>query len=62
MTGWQKFCNNCSGSCVEFYEIAGEIGETVIVRNSDDPNGPKILFTKHELDEFAKGWNEKRRS
>lgn len=54
---WIKFCNNCSGACVEYR--ANPDG-TFTLKNSADPTEATVIYTGHELDEFARGWLEMR--
>lgn len=52
---WEKssFCNGAS-SCVEITETADAVG----VRDSKDPNGPVLVFTKKEWAAFIAGARE----
>jgi hypothetical protein len=46
--GWQK--SSYSGDCIE---VAQSSPGAVAVRDSKDPDGPKLLFTAAEWREFA---------
>lgn len=49
---WRKSSySGANGNCVEFAPT--ETG--VAVRDSKDPNGPTLHFTKAEMDAFLKG-------
>lgn len=52
---WQRFCgtnNPENDACVEF----AEHGDTVVLRNSNDPSAETLIFTQTEVDNFALGW------
>lgn len=50
---WQKSGrSNPSGNCVE---LAGLPGGDVAVRNSRDPYGPALIYTRDELAAFIDG-------
>ncbi len=49
---WRKAtASNATGSCVELGEVDGAIA----VRNSRDPHGPAILYTRAEIAAFIDG-------
>jgi Domain of unknown function (DUF397) len=52
--GWikSKF-SNPSGNCVELAELSD--GSGVAVRNSRDPDGPVLIYTKPEIYAFVRG-------
>ncbi len=47
---WQKACGG--GACVE---IAPGPGGAVLIRDSKDPEGPMLTFSRDEWDRFAAG-------
>lgn len=50
---WRKStASNPSGDCVE---VAGLAGGDVAVRNSRDPNGPALVYTRAEIAAFVQG-------
>jgi Domain of unknown function (DUF397) len=51
---WYKstFSNGSGGACVE---VASNLPDTVAVRDSKDPNGPKLAFTKQAWSVFVQG-------
>lgn len=51
---WQRADSCESSGCVE----VAVTGEGVMVRNSRDPDGPKLHFTRKEWEEFAAGVRE----
>lgn len=52
-TEWQKSrFSNPSGNCVE---LASVPGAGIAVRNSRDPQGPALLYTRDELSAFIAG-------
>ena len=52
--GWQKSRrSNPSGNCVEFGVLPG--GGGVAVRNSRDPQGPALIYTRDEIAAFVGG-------
>lgn len=48
---WRKSSTCDSGTCVE----AAEVGDTVVVRDSKNPGGPILQFTKDEWNAFIVG-------
>ncbi|GAA3842536.1 hypothetical protein GCM10022226_76560 [Sphaerisporangium flaviroseum] len=63
---WQKssFTGSNGGNCVEVAELTGvsdapghkaEHAELIAVRDSKDPDGPKLFFTPAEWDAFLQG-------
>ncbi|HEY6746134.1 MAG TPA: DUF397 domain-containing protein [Mycobacteriales bacterium] len=51
---WQKSRrSNPSGNCVEVGVLPGEAG--VAVRNSRDPRGPALIYTRDEIVAFLGG-------
>ena len=57
---WRKssYSNGTGGSCVEIASLAGstdDIGHTIAVRDSKDPQGPALVFTAAEWREFIAG-------
>lgn len=50
---WRKsHASNPSGDCVEVAELAGG---GVAVRNSRDPHGPVLIYTRAEIAAFVRG-------
>lgn len=50
---WRKSrASNPNGDCVE---LAGLDGGEVAVRNSRDPRGPALIFTRAEITAFLRG-------
>ncbi|MFJ2034029.1 DUF397 domain-containing protein [Streptosporangium sp. NPDC087985] len=50
---WRKsHFSNPSGNCVELAALPG--GE-VAIRNSRDPGGPALIYTRLEIDAFVRG-------
>lgn len=53
---WRKAsASNATGSCVEVAAVTGITDAAVAVRNSRDPNGPALLYTRAELAAFIRG-------
>ena len=54
VTGWQKSGrSNPSGNCVELAELSGST--EIAVRNSRDPEGPALIYTRDEIVAFIHG-------
>lgn len=53
---WRKssLSGNNGGDCVEVAELKGD-AKVVAVRDSKDPDGPKLFFTPAEWDTFLNG-------
>jgi Domain of unknown function (DUF397) len=50
---WRKSsASNPSGDCIEVAPLASG---AVAVRNSRDPHGPALVYTRAEIDAFIKG-------
>ncbi len=50
---WRKSrVSNPSGSCVELAELPGD---AIAVRNSRDPVGPALVYTRAEITAFLRG-------
>ncbi|MGC5014489.1 DUF397 domain-containing protein [Streptosporangium sp. DT93] len=50
---WRKsHFSNPSGNCVELAELPDG---RVAMRNSRDPEGPALVYTRHETDAFVRG-------
>ncbi|WP_433239324.1 DUF397 domain-containing protein [Streptosporangium sp. CA-135522] len=63
---WRKssFSGNNGGNCVEVAELKDATGgpdhkaehaDLIVVRDSKDPDGPKLFFTPAEWDAFVDG-------
>jgi hypothetical protein len=51
---WHKpWSGHNGGACVEIKELADG---RFALRQSEDPQGPALIFTETELDVFAAGW------
>jgi hypothetical protein len=52
--GWTKsHFSSPNGNCVELAALPD--GSGVAVRNSRDPEGPALIYTKAEIDAFVRG-------
>ena len=51
--GWMKSQYSVSGNCVELAELAD--GQGIAIRNSRDPEGPALVYTKAEIEAFIRG-------
>jgi hypothetical protein len=52
-TAWRKSSfSNPSGNCVELADLANGL---VAVRNSRDPEGAVLVYTRPEIDAFLRG-------
>lgn len=51
--GWVKSQYSVGGNCVELAELADGAG--VAVRNSRDPEGPALIYTRAEIEAFIRG-------
>ncbi|HLS78751.1 MAG TPA: DUF397 domain-containing protein [Nocardia sp.] len=51
---WRKssFSGPSGGNCVELAEASGGL---VALRNSRDPEGPVVFYTRPEIDAFVRG-------
>lgn len=51
---WKKSeRSNPSGNCVELANLPD--GQGIAMRNSRDPQGPVLVYTKDEIDAFVRG-------
>ena len=51
---WRKSArSNPSGNCVEIAKLPGDAG--FALRNSRDPNGPALIYTRAEIEAFISG-------
>jgi hypothetical protein len=50
---WVKSSYSAGGNCVELAELPGGAG--IAVRNSRDPQGPALIYTRAEIDAFVRG-------
>lgn len=50
---WVKSSESVQGNCVELAEIDGS--NDIALRNSRDPEGPVLIFTRSEIDALIKG-------
>jgi hypothetical protein len=51
--GWLKSQYSVSGNCVELAELVDGAG--IAVRNSRDPEGPALIYTRAEIEAFIRG-------
>jgi hypothetical protein len=51
--GWKKSQYSVSGNCVEVAELADGAG--IAIRNSRDPEGPALVYTRAEIEAFIRG-------
>jgi hypothetical protein len=52
--GWRKARASAMGNCVEVAPLGGT-GDLIGFRDSKDPSGPILRYTKHELRAFIAG-------
>jgi hypothetical protein len=52
VTAWVKSQFSAAGNCVE---LAALDGGAIAVRNSRDPEGPALIYTRAEIDAFVRG-------
>ena len=50
---WVKSSYSAAGNCVELAELPD--GGGVAMRNSKDPSGPALVYTKAEIEAFIRG-------
>lgn len=50
---WVKSSYSAAGACVELAELPDGAG--IAVRNSRDPQGPALVYTKAEIEAFIRG-------
>jgi len=51
---WQKSRrSNPNGNCVELAKLPG--GDSFAIRNSRDPQGPALIYTRAEIEAFLLG-------
>jgi hypothetical protein len=50
---WVKSTYSGVGNCVELAELPDGAG--IAVRNSNDPEGPALVYTKAEIEAFIRG-------
>jgi hypothetical protein len=50
---WVKSSFSAAGACVELAELPDGAG--VAMRNSRDPEGPALVYTREEIDAFVRG-------
>ena len=58
---WTKFCgtnNPEKDGCVE----TAEQGDTVLLRNSNNPGGGTLSFTQEEIGNFVAGWADRQQA
>ena len=51
--GWVKSQFSAGGNCVELAELADGAG--IAMRNSRDPEGPALVYTRAEIEAFVRG-------
>ena len=54
MFQWRKSSHSEGGGVGECVEVAG-VANTVLIRDSKDPNGPRLVFTRGHLRELISG-------
>lgn len=50
---WVKSQFSAAGNCVELGELTD--GSGIAVRNSRDPHGPALVYTRAEIEAFVRG-------
>lgn len=50
---WVKSRYSVSGNCVELGELLDGTG--IAIRNSRDPEGPALIYTRAEIEAFIRG-------
>ena len=51
---WQKSArSNSQGNCVELAELTDGAG--IAIRDSKDPDGPALIYTRAEIEAFIRG-------
>jgi hypothetical protein len=52
---WRKSSYSVHDDCVEVADLGTVVGTAIAVRNSRDPDGPTLTFSRPELLAFARG-------
>jgi hypothetical protein len=53
VTQWVKSQFSAAGNCVELAELPDGAG--IAMRNSRDPHGPALIYTRAEIEAFIRG-------